>query len=374
MREPGDPAARLLIARLSLSPPTRRVLDLRCGAGKGELARFLVRRALGDVVLADDHGGAIEALRRALARDSLMGDRDPGRRIRLLHGDGYAVLTPGSFDLVCLSIPKGKEFTRRLIRLAAWYLRPGGRFCLAGPKRGGISGALAFTRELFGDLEEETYGGGCRAACAVLLLSSRREDPGEGFRLHEVEVYGQRWHSYTHPALFAYGAEGLDPGTRMLLESMDLRPGERVLDLGCGSGIVGLLAVRRFAARAVLVDVSAAALEASRRTLALYGLSEPQAAVRYSDVTSGIAGERFDVVLTYPPAHRDWTRDRETAQRFIQGAARVLQPRGRAYVVSSAGLPLLRWLRESFQQVETLAATGAHTLYRAETPRTIMRT
>ncbi len=360
-----DPALQLLVSLLEIHPDDR-VLDLRCGAG--QLGVLLARRTRNEVVLADDHGLAVEAARRTLSLNNL--GKELGERVRILHGDGYGLLDPESFDVVCLSLPKGKELARRLVYLAAWYLKPGGRFYVAGPKRGGVQGILKFTRELFGNIREEAYGGGCRAACAV-RPSAPVEDPGDGFGLREAEIGGKTWRFFTHPALFAYGAEGLDPGTRLLVEHLAIEPGERALDLGCGSGIVGLIAACQYQAEVVLVDVSAAALEASRRTLALYDLPPPQAEVRYSDVIGEVRGERFDVVLTYPPAHppQGWALDRETARAFVKGAARVLHAGGRAYVVGSAGLPFHRWLRDAFPSVEVLAGTGTHQLYRAERPR-----
>lgn len=360
-----DPAVRLLASLVEVHPEDR-VLDLHGGAG--QLGVLLARRTRREVVLASDHGVAVEAARRTLLLNGLPKD-DLSKRIRVVHGDGYGVLASESFDVVCLSIPKGKERMRRLIHLAAWYLNPGGRFYVAGPKRGGVLSALRFTKELFGGIETETYGGGCRAACAVRPRGSV-PDPGDGFRLCEAEICGKTWRFYTHPALFAYGAQGqLDPGTRLLVESLDAKPGERVLDLGCGSGIVGLILAHQLQGRVVLVDISAAALEASRRTLSLYGLSELQAEIKSSDVISAVRGERFDVVATYPPAHQGWALDREAARQFVHGAARVLNPAGQVYVVGSAGLPFRRWLQEAFHCVEVLDDIKTHQLFRAERPR-----
>ena len=43
----------------------------------------------------------------------------------------------------------------------------------------------------------------------------------------------------TRPGLFAYGR--LDDGTRSLLDVLEARPGERIVDLGCGCGVAGEL-------------------------------------------------------------------------------------------------------------------------------------
>ncbi|CAN5590387.1 hypothetical protein BH18ACT3_BH18ACT3_14770 [soil metagenome] len=71
-------------------------------------------------------------------------------------------------------------------------------------------------------------------------------------------------------------------------------PGASVLDVGCGSGVLGITAARFGAPRVVAVDVSAAAVEATRRNAERNGV----AAVLDADSTpvSEVEGP-FDIVL-----------------------------------------------------------------------------
>jgi ribosomal protein L11 methyltransferase len=66
---------------------------------------------------------------------------------------------------------------------------------------------------------------------------------------------------------------GRHPSTRLVLEELAARVtgGERVLDVGCGSGVLGVCALRLGASSAVGVDVDANAIEATRRNAALNG-------------------------------------------------------------------------------------------------------
>jgi ribosomal protein L11 methyltransferase len=68
---------------------------------------------------------------------------------------------------------------------------------------------------------------------------------------------------------------GEHPSTRMLLEALiaRIRGGERVLDVGCGSGVLGLAALRLGASRAVATDIDPAAVDAAGRNAALNGMS-----------------------------------------------------------------------------------------------------
>jgi ribosomal protein L11 methyltransferase len=67
---------------------------------------------------------------------------------------------------------------------------------------------------------------------------------------------------------------GQHPTTRLLVEELleRLGVGERVLDVGCGSGVLGLCALRLGASHVLAVDVKPDAVEATRRNADLNGV------------------------------------------------------------------------------------------------------
>jgi ribosomal protein L11 methyltransferase len=89
---------------------------------------------------------------------------------------------------------------------------------------------------------------------------------------------------------------GAHPSTRLVLEELVARitGGERVLDVGCGSGVLGLAALRLGASRVVAIDIEAPAIETTRRNAALNGLaSQVEATLGPLGDLKGI----FDVVV-----------------------------------------------------------------------------
>ena len=136
-----------------------------------------------------------------------------------------------------------------------------------------------------------------------------------------------------------------------------LKPGQRVLDLGSGSGACGLAAARR-GCRVVAVDINPSAVRCTRVNALLNMLDVD---VRHGDLFAPVAEERFDVVLFNPPYYRGVARDDldhawrspDVPERFAAQLAAHLTPDGRALVVlSSDGEPDVFLSRLSQQDLQ----------------------
>ncbi len=130
--------------------------------------------------------------------------------------------------------------------------------------------------------------------------------------------------------------------SRLLLESIDLRKGERFLEVGTGAGLVALHAAQH--TRAVATDANFRAVELTRANARRNGL---QVDVVRTNLAAGLRGP-FDVVAFNPPylegrpldtLDRAWAgghQGSEVSLRFLADLPRILAPGGRAYLVLSA--------------------------------------
>jgi 16S rRNA (guanine1207-N2)-methyltransferase len=132
----------------------------------------------------------------------------------------------------------------------------------------------------------------------------------------------------------------LDDGTRALLAYMDVTGAKRILDLGCGSGLVGTIAAKREPNAAVtFVDSNARAIESTQRNIERHAISERvSGTLLTANPTASLGGQQFDRVLTNPPYYGNW----RIAELFVQTAREALVPSGEIHLVTKAP----EWYRE----------------------------
>ncbi|MBR5279645.1 MAG: methyltransferase [Clostridia bacterium] len=143
--------------------------------------------------------------------------------------------------------------------------------------------------------------------------------------MYEVQISGIILRLETAPDLFS--PAHADKGTLAMLSLTSFDASDRVLDLGCGVGIVGIYAAR-CGASVMMTDFDAHAVCIARENCASNGVS---CEVLQSDGFSAIEpGRLFTQILSNPPYHTDFS----VAKRFIEGAFRHLEIGGRLFMVT----------------------------------------
>jgi 16S rRNA (guanine1207-N2)-methyltransferase len=318
-----------------------RVLDLGCGTGViGALAGLML--PVGEVVLVDSNVVAVDSARRTVEANQVA-----NAEVRL--ADGVEGLESASFDLVLSHLPRGREVQRQLIRGAARVLRPKGRFIFVANTRVGIKGCVAYARDLFGRCGVVRQKKGYHVAMTVRPQGMELPPGQDSYTRRAVIVDGREVILVSKPGVFAW--DRVDLGTRRLIDAMTVGRRDRVLDLGCGTGLAGLAAARRAAeGQIVLVDSDLRAVRSARRTLEANRVDH--ADVLLSDgVSQVIGGALFDVVVTNPPFHQGREVDYQVAHQFVREAHRVLRPGGRLFLVANRFIGYDGWIRQVFGNV-----------------------
>lgn len=144
----------------------------------------------------------------------------------------------------------------------------------------------------------------------------------------------------TAPGLFSPSA--IDGGTLAMLRHAEIGPGDKVLDLGCGYGVVGVYAARLTDPSQVwLTDVDPRAVELARRNLRRNGVDG--ATVVESDGLADLSETGFTKILSNPPYHVDFA----VPKRFIEKGFNRLAMGGRMFLVTKRD----RWYQNKLRAI-----------------------
>jgi 16S rRNA (guanine1207-N2)-methyltransferase len=134
----------------------------------------------------------------------------------------------------------------------------------------------------------------------------------------------------------------IDLGTLAMLSVVNFEQAQKVLDLGCGYGVVGVLAAKIVGpGNVVMVDNHPRAVELARRNCKLNGVDGVE--VTLSDGLASVTANDFDLILSNPPYHVDFS----TPRHFIEKGFNRLAVGGRFYLVTKR----LKWYRNKLSSI-----------------------
>lgn len=144
----------------------------------------------------------------------------------------------------------------------------------------------------------------------------------------------------TAPSIFS--PNSIDQGTLAMLSVIDFLPSDKVLDLGCGYGVVGILAGKLIGEENVIMcDVSEQAIESAAMNLRLNNV--PDIRIRLSDGYKNIAETDFTLILSNPPYHADFS----VPKHFIEVGFKKLVLGGKLVMVTKR----LDWYKNKLTSV-----------------------
>ncbi len=158
---------------------------------------------------------------------------------------------------------------------------------------------------------------------------------------------------YTASGLFSI--KGVDRGSELLINKCTIKDNWKILDLGCGYGIIGLsLLLTNPTLKLTFSDINERAVKITNMNLILHNL---KADVIQSNCFENIK-EKFDSILLNPPQ----TAGKQLCFKLIEDSKKYLNKKGLLQIAArhnKGGKDLSKKMKEVFNNVkETYKASG----------------
>ncbi|MEX0285756.1 MAG: methyltransferase [Paracoccaceae bacterium] len=287
----------------------------------------------------------------------------PRDRVRVLHGFrpdfdhferfGLPVTAnpDGRYTLSVVSLPKSKPQARALIWQALSHTD--GPVVVDGQKTDGIDSMLKAIRKRVpvSDAVSKAHG-------KLFWFHANPSDFAD-WAPQPTELNGG-W--ITEPGCFS--ADGPDPASALLADTLPEKLGKHVVDLGAGWGYLSARVLANpSVAQLDLVEAEHVALDCARRNV-----EDSRARFHWADALHWTPEARPDAIVMNPPFHTGRAADPALGRAFIAAAARMLPQHGVLWMVANRHLPYETTLDAQFGDWAEITGDNRFKIFRAARP------
>ncbi|KSU13604.1 Ribosomal RNA small subunit methyltransferase C [Lactococcus lactis subsp. lactis] len=150
------------------------------------------------------------------------------------------------------------------------------------------------------------------------------QDLSHDFQTLTVELLGQSMRFKTDRGVFS--KNGIDYGSRVLLENYQPESAKSLLDVGCGYGTLGLTLAKKFDLDVTMVDVNSRALDLCRQNAIDNAVSNSK--IELSNIYESVS-EKYDAIISNPPIRAG----KDVVHEILSGAFGHLNDGGHLTIV-----------------------------------------
>ncbi|MGL4471653.1 MAG: methyltransferase [Aeromonas hydrophila] len=349
-----DAADEYLINTLAEEPLERDGPVIIMNDGFGALAAYLHGHA--PVSVTDSHISERATLAN-LAENGL----DP-HTIRLQ--DALASL-PDAPALVVIKVSKYQALLEQQLLALRQVATPATRVIAAGKAKDIHSSTLALFEKYLGPTRTSLAWKKARLIhCTPAATPAERPALANPFpTVWPLEGTDMLIHNHAN----VFSRTSLDIGARFMLDNLPIHSARKVIDLGCGNGVLGLSLLARDAeVEVTFIDESHMAV-ASARLNVEHNLPAalPRAHFLVNNCLDGVAVGSVDRILCNPPFHQLQAITDHIAWQMFSDAHRVLPKGGELWIVGNRHLDYHNKLKRLFANAQVVASNSKFVILKA---------
>ena len=227
-------------------------------------------------------------------------------------------------DLVILLFPKSKAELAFTLATIASYLVENCKVLFVGEKKGGVQSAPKLGQHFLNNCQKVDAARHCLLFAGIVREEqlNKKFNLEDWFKEYKVTIDDIKITIASLPGVFSQ--QKLDVGTSLLLNNLPKNLTGKVLDFGCGAGVISCFIGKKYPTSLLsLLDVSALALTSAEKTLALNGI---QATTFPSNSLNNVEGQ-YQHIVSNPPFHQGVNTHYQATEDFLSGIHKHLKIR-----------------------------------------------
>lgn len=177
-------------------------------------------------------------------------------------------------------------------------------------------------------------------------------------KITEIKARVRGFEICLHLGSGTFSSKRIDAGSKLLAEKMRIGKHDAVLDLGCGTGLIGVIASKITNNKVTMTDVNERACMLAKENTE--GIENAE--VLCGSMYEPVEGKTFDAIILNPPQ----TAGKSVCIQMIEKAKDFLNKGGSLQIVArhnKGGETLTGHMKEVFGNVESIAKKGGYRVY-----------
>ncbi|GBF36147.1 class I SAM-dependent methyltransferase [Methanofervidicoccus abyssi] len=175
-------------------------------------------------------------------------------------------------------------------------------------------------------------------------------------RLIEAILRGRKFIFKTDSGVFS--PKKVDKGTKILVETLELDKKDKLLDVGCGYGVIGI-SVCDEVDTVVMTDINRRAVKLAKENIKINNLEDRNIEVLHSDLYEKVKDRRFTKIVSNPPIKAG----KEVVHRIVREGKELLEKGGSIWLVvqrKHGAKSLAKYMEDTFDNVRTVTVKGGY--------------
>lgn len=262
-------------------------------------------------------------------------------------------------DMLLLYWPKAKAEAEYLLAMLMAKLGLNTEIVVVGENRSGIKSIEKMFKD-YGPVNKYDSARRCSFYWGQCINEPAPFHQRDWFKSYTINLGNESLMVKSLPGVFSHGE--FDLGSQLLLETLPPLSG-KVLDFGCGAGVLGaFMAKSNPGIEIEMCDISAYAITSSQATLEANGL---KGNVFASDIYSDTAND-YRFIVSNPPFHSGLDTNYNAAETLLGDAPQYLLPGGEMLIVANSFLKYPPIIESGFNNCATLNKNNKFSIYYAK--------